>query len=158
MSEAPETNDQLPAFLVALQKHHLLIPEATVAEIIAYEPLQRVQDTPDWFLGVLGWRGIQVPVISVEMLTMARASFSLASVSSASLVIVRALGGGDDLPYFALVAQTPPRLNQVTPDELFEEDDPPQPTELARVRFQKELAAIPDMAFIEAEIRKVSFD
>ncbi|MBD3646699.1 MAG: chemotaxis protein CheW, partial [Pseudomonadales bacterium] len=125
MTEVTETNDRIPAFQVSLQKHNLLIPEATIAEIIPYEPLQRVQETPDWFLGILGWRGIQVPVISFEMLTMARASFSLASVSSASLVILRALGGHDDLSYFVLVAQSAPRRSEVGADELFEVDEAP---------------------------------
>ena len=68
---------KLSTYVVPLQKSNVLIPEITVAEVIPYEPLQRVQDTPDWFLGFLGWRGVQVPVASFEMLTIEKASFSL---------------------------------------------------------------------------------
>ncbi len=152
-----EDDNTISAFLVPLQKCTLLVPEAAVAEIIAYEPLQRVQETPDWFLGILGWRGIQVPVISFEMLTVARASFSLASVSSASLVIVRALGGTGDLPYFALVAQATPRAVRPGPDELFEAGENVEATELTKVRYREEIVSIPNLDYIEEEIRKVSF-
>jgi chemosensory pili system protein ChpC len=147
----------LPAFLIPLQKSNLLLPNAAVAEIIPYEPLQRVQDTPDWFLGFLAWRGIQVPIASFEMLTVKRASFSLVSVASANLVILRALGGADDFSYFAVVAQTLPRLERVGPDQLFETDEPVAKTELVKVRFGNDLVSIPDLDFIESEIRAVAF-
>lgn len=152
-----ESDNELAAYLISLQKRELLVPATAVAEIIPYEPLQRVQDTPDWFLGVLGWRGVQVPVVSFEMLSVTRASFSFASVSSASLVVLRALGGTDDLAWFALVAQTPPRAVQVGPDQLFEREDPTEETELTKVTFQEEPVSIPDLDFIEERIRQVSY-
>lgn len=152
-----ESDNELAAYIISLQKRELLVPGTTVAEIIPYEPLQRVQDTPDWFLGVLGWRGVQVPVVSFEMLSVTRASFSLASVSSASLVVLRALGGTDELAWFALVAQTPPRAVQVGSEQLFEREDPAEETELMKVTFQEEPVSIPDLDFIEERIREVSY-
>lgn len=148
---------ELPSFVIPLQKSTLLLPNAAVAEIIPYEPLQRVQDTPDWFLGFLAWRGIQVPVASFEMLTVERASFSLVSVASANLVILRALGDVGDFHYFAVVAQTLPRLERVSSDALFETDEPPAKTELVKARFGNEVVSIPDMDYIESEIRSVAF-
>tara|TARA_R110002110_G_scaffold321339_1_gene533952 strand:- start:240 stop:707 length:468 start_codon:yes stop_codon:yes gene_type:complete len=148
---------ELPTFVIPLQKSNLLLPNASVAEIIPYEPLQRVQDTPDWFLGFLAWRGIQVPVASFEMLTVERASFSLVSVSSASLVILRALSGIGDFHYFAVVAQTLPRLHRVSESALSETDEAPTKTELVKARLGDEVVSIPDMDYIEAEIRAVAF-
>ncbi|MCB1691604.1 MAG: chemotaxis protein CheW [Pseudomonadales bacterium] len=146
-------SDELPTFLVQLQKSNLLVPNATVAEIIPYEPLQRIPDSPDWLLGILGWRGVQVPVISFEMLTVRRGSFSLVSVASASLVILKALGGREDLRFFAIVAQTLPRLMRVTPDQLFATGESPEQTELVRARLRDEVVAIPDLEFVERSIR-----
>lgn len=157
MTDEVEVENELAAYIVPLQKRELLVPEAAVAEILPYEPLQRVQDTPDWFLGVLGWRGVQVPVVSFEMLTVARASFSLASVSSASLMILRALGGSDELAWFALVTQTLPRQVQLGPEQLFETEEPPEETELMKARFQEDLISIPDLDYVETRIRQVSY-
>ena len=151
----PDTASPLPAYLLPLQKSNLLVPEATVAEIIPYEPLQRVPDSPDWLLGILGWRGVQVPVVSYEMLTIRRGSFSLVSVSSASLVILRALGGRMELPFFAIVAQTIPRPKQITSEQLFDTGDDLAPTELVKARLADEIVSIPDLDHVESCILSV---
>ena len=142
----------LPTYVVSMQKQVILLPQAAVAEIIPYEPLQRVEDTPDWLLGLLGWRGVQVPVASFEMLTVKRASFSLVSVSSASLVIIKGLSGQDELPYHATVAQTAPRLVALTAEMLFETGEVSAKTEISRVRFEDEIISIPDLDYVEAAI------
>lgn len=158
MTASREFSEGLPTFVVPLQKSNILLPDATVAEIIPYEPLQRVQDTPGWFLGLLAWRGVQVPVISFEMLTVKRASFSLVSVSSASLVILRALGGWQGFQYFALVAQAMPRLAKVQASELAETVDEVGATEMLKARYGELLVSIPDIDFIESQIDQVTFD
>ncbi len=148
---------ELPTFIVPLQRSKLLLPNASVAEIIPYEPLQRIQDTPDWFLGLLGWRGVQVPVISIEMLTVARSTFSLVSVSSASLVVVRGVTDSENVPYFAIVAQTLPHLVRLSADALHEIAEEPAGTELARARLGDDIVAIPDLGGIGRMIEAVGF-
>jgi len=152
-----EPKTELPVFVMSLQKSHILIPNASVAEIIPYEPLQRVPETPDWFLGFLGWRGVQVAVASLEMLTQKKASFSLVSVSSASIVIIRALSGEDDFNYLAIVAQELPRLVRIKEDELFETGEEVEKTELMRARYGDEVIAIPDIDYVESEIRRIAY-
>lgn len=153
-----EMVEELPTFLVPLQKNNILLPNSTVAEIIPYEPLQRIQNSPAWFLGLLSWRGVQVPVISFEMLTSAGASFSLVSVASASLVICSALGGRDAVRYFALVAQALPRLMHLTPEELIETQEDTVETELLLVRLNGQPAVIPDLEYIESCLVELDFD
>jgi chemosensory pili system protein ChpC len=149
--------EPLPSFVIPLQKSNLVLPSASVAEIIPYEPLRRLPDTPDWFLGFLSWRGVQVPVASFEMLTVERASFSLVSVASANLVILRVLGNGGDFSYMAIVAQTLPRLVRVAPDELFVTDETPEKTELVKARLGDDLVSVPDLDHVESEIRNVAY-
>jgi len=148
---------ELPTFVVPLQKSNILVPNATVAEIIPYEPLQRVQDTADWFLGFLAWRGVQVPVVSFEMLTVERASFSLVSVSSASLVVIRSPRMTGNVQYIALVSQALPRLVRIKPSELSEAGEKVELTELMRVRYGDEVLAIPNLDYIESEVCRVAF-
>lgn len=150
--------EPLASFVIPLQKSNLVLPNAAVAEIIPYEPLRRVPDTPDWFLGFLSWRGVQVPVASFEMLTVERASFSLVSVASANLVIVRTLGDTSGFRYMALVAQTLPRLVRIAPDELITTEELSERTEIVRARFGDELVSIPDLDYIEQEIREVAYE
>ena len=146
---------ELSTFVVPLQKSNMLIPEVSVAEIIPYEPLQRVQDTPDWFLGFLGWRGIQVPVASFEMLSVERGSFSLVSVSSASLVVLKALGSDQKFSYFAIVAQASPELVNLSAVDLVETGDRAEKTEMLKARYADEIVSIPDFEYIQSEIQGV---
>ncbi|MEX0942994.1 MAG: chemotaxis protein CheW [Pseudomonadales bacterium] len=150
-----ESSIEIPTFILPLQRSNLLVPNATVAEIIPYEPLQRMQDSPDWFLGFLGWRGVQVPVVSFEMLSVKRGSFSLVSVSSASLVILKALGGNPELRFFAMVAQALPRLVRIKENELFETGEDSGETELQKVRYADEIVSLPNLDYIESSILEV---
>jgi chemosensory pili system protein ChpC len=150
-------SEEIPAFVVSLQKSTILLPNSSVAEIIPYEPLQRVGESPDWFLGLLGWRGVQVPVVSFEMLTLRGASFSLVSVSSASLVVVRGVTASEEMPYFALVSQTLPRLVRVREDMLFESAEEAQETEVIKARLADEVVSLPNVDYIETAIRGVGY-
>ena len=145
----------LPSYVIAMQKQGMLIPQDNVVEIIPYEPLQRMEDTPDWFLGLLSWRGLQVPVSSFEMLTVERASFSLVSVSSASLVIIKGLNDVESLPFYAVVAQTAPRLVDLTEEMLFDTGDETLKTEVTKVRFEDQILSVPDLDYLEAAIQNL---
>ncbi|MDH5738373.1 MAG: chemotaxis protein CheW [Gammaproteobacteria bacterium] len=152
-----ETAQTVPALMVALQRGKILIPAAVAAEVIPYEPLQRIEDTPDWFLGVLGWRGLRIPVISYESLTSKRTSFSLVSVASASLIIVRTLRTRDDIPFYAMVSQAAPDEIQVSEETLTDSMEELEDTELARAKIGNTVVGIPDMEFIEASLNEVDF-
>jgi hypothetical protein len=89
------------------------------------------------------------------MLSVERGSFSLVSVSSASLVILKAISGGEQLKFYALVAQTLPRLVRVNEGELFETGEPSERTELMRAAFADQLVSVPDVDFVEAAIKTV---
>jgi chemosensory pili system protein ChpC len=138
-----------------MQKQAIILPADNVAEIIPYEPLQRLQDTPDWFLGLLGWRGVQLPVVSFEMLTIERASFSLVSVASASMVIVRGLSDQQTLPFYALVSQTQPTGHTLDAEMLFETGEAVERTEIQKVRFHNDVLSIPNLDYIEAALLNV---
>lgn len=89
------------------------------------------------------------------MLTVERASFSLVSVASASLVVVKGLNDQADLPFYALVSQTPPLLLQAEDEMLFATPEPTARTERAKVRFENDIVSIPDLDYIEASFRNV---
>jgi chemosensory pili system protein ChpC len=144
--------DSLEVYTLTLQKQGVILPAVNVAEIIPYEPLQRIEETPDWFLGLLGWRGVQVPVVSFEMLSVERASFSLVSVSSASLVIVRGSSDQASLPFYALVSQTTPQRHEINAEMLFETGEVLERTEAAKVRFHNDVLSVPNLDYIEVAL------
>ena len=147
-----EVIQELPVYLITLQESDILLPNPSVAEIIPYEPLQRSQDMPSWYLGVLGWRGLEVPVISLEMLAAERASFSLISVASASLVVCTGITKPDELPYYAIIAQVMPKLQRIMPNELIETGEATKATELQKILCRGDPAIIPNLDYIEEKL------
>jgi chemosensory pili system protein ChpC len=141
--------EQLKVYILEMQKQAVILPGDVVAEIIPYEPLQRMGDAPEWFLGLLGWRGIQVPVVSFEMLTVERASFSLVSVASANLVIVRGDTDQAMLPFYALVAQTDPVAHEISDEMLIGTEDTVKRTEIARAKFNNDVLSVPNLGYLQ---------
>lgn len=145
------------AYLLSLQRGRMLMPATVAAEIIPYEPLQRIENTPEWFLGILGWRGLRIPVISYESLGNSRSSFSLVSVASASLVIIHTRRTRDDIPFYAIVSQAAPELLQISQEMLVDSMEELEEMELARAKVGETQVSLPDMEYIEASLNAVDF-
>lgn len=54
--------------LLPLSNLNLLVPNSAVAEIIGYSTPRELGGSSDWFQGVVLWRGVYIPVVSVERL------------------------------------------------------------------------------------------
>ncbi len=65
-----EAKPQHPIHLleIPLARFPLLVPSATVAEVINSGPMAPLPLCPPWVLGVLGWRGQGLAVVSFEAL------------------------------------------------------------------------------------------
>lgn len=139
--------------LIQLTAARLLLPNATVAEVLSFADPDPVADAPDWLLGRIRWRGWQVPLVACSMLAgLADEHGGLGS----KVVVLKALGGNAKAPYFAMLTQGFPRLVTVARDSLVVEeqaaggDTAALPTGMqARVRLNQDDAFVPDLEAIE---------
>lgn len=153
-TEAP-VND-IRGVLIQVADARLLLPNATIAEVLTYAPPESYDaDVPDWLLGRIRWHGWRVPLVAFSRLAgIAGEQPGLGS----KVVVLKALGGDSHAPYFAIVAQGFPRLVTVSRAGLGvagEQDDLPEGV-LARVLHNDDPALLPDLAFIEARIAEVA--
>lgn len=101
--------------LIPLTGARVLLPNATVAEVITYSTPDPIEGAPDWIMGRVVWRGWWVPVFSLPMLGgWARRE----NEAGAKIAVLKALGGNPDMPFLAMVTQGFPRLVTVTADSL----------------------------------------
>lgn len=99
-------NQSVRCMLLPLSSINLVIPNSAVSEIIGYSEPRRLEDTLDWFLGVVLWRGVYVPVISVETMC----EVDTVHVGPRSRIgIIYNPEKDDDLPYIGLHIQDIPR-------------------------------------------------
>lgn len=137
--------------LIQVADARLLLPNATIAEVLSYAAPEPLEDAPDWLLGRIRWRGWQLPLVSFARFAgIADEQGGLGS----KVIVLKALGGNPKRPYFALLTQGFPRLVTVTEEALAtqgEGDDLPVGV-LARVRLNENDAMVPDLAALELHL------
>ena len=145
-------NDQIiRGVLIQVADARLLLPNATIAEVLSYADPDRVENAPDWLLGRIRWRGWQLPLVSFSRFTgIADEQGGLGS----KVIVLKALGGDQKHPFFALLTQGFPRLVTVTEAALGSDADSEEVPEgvLARVRLNEDDALLPDLASLEERI------
>ena len=137
--------------LIQVADARLLLPNATIAEVLSYATPEPLADTPDWLLGRIRWRGWQLPLMSFSRFAgIAEEEGGLGS----KVIVLKALGGNARQPYFALLTQGFPRLVTVTESTLATlEDEGELPAGvLARVRLNENDAMVPDLAALEQRL------
>jgi len=153
MSAVPQelTANIIRGVLIQVADARLLLPNATIAEVLSYADPEPVADAPDWLLGRIRWRGWQLPLVAFSRFTgMADERGGLGS----KVIVLKALGGDEKRPFFALLTQGFPRLVTVTEAALESQGDDAQVPEgiLARVRLNEDDALVPDLVALEDRI------
>ena len=147
-----ETRQDIRGVTIAVTQGRLLLPNATIAEVITYSEPEPVPNAPPWLLGRIRWRGWRLPLVSFARL----AGYSDSEGERGSKVaVLKALSGNPRLPYFAMLTQGFPRLTTVAAEALLIDADAgdalPEGV-LSQVRLRDEPAAIPDLNRVESLI------
>lgn len=134
---------EIRSVLVPLTGVELLIPNATVAEVVGYSRPDPIEDAPDWLLGSFLWRGWSVPLIAYAVMIDTAESESL---DGARICITKSLIENPRMPYVAILTQGFPRLFTVTEAALTEVPEEHLPIAVAgRVILGDREACIPDL-------------
>ena len=143
------TSQDIRGVLIQIEGARLLLPNATIAEVLSFADPEPVADAPDWLLGRIRWRGWQLPLIAFARIAgLADERGGLGS----KVIVLKALGGDAKLPHFALLTQGFPRLVTVSRDTLSIDDSTsdalPNGVQ-TRVLLNEDVALVPDLAQIE---------
>lgn len=111
---------EIRSVLVPVTEAELLVPNASIAEIVGYTSPEPIDQAPEWLLGNILWHGWQVPVVSFGMLTE---QLQGESVEGAKICVSKSLIDNERMPYIGILAQGFPRLVTVTHDTLTEVPD-----------------------------------
>jgi chemosensory pili system protein ChpC len=139
--------------LIQVTGGRLLLPNASVAEVITYSDPEVVANAPAWLLGRVRWRGWRLPLLSFPRL----AGWSEEDGHlGAKVAVLKALGGNPKLPFFAILSQGFPRLVTVSTTTLAQAHDMKElPLGVhSRVSLNDDPAAVPDLMSIELLIQK----
>ena len=133
--------------LISVSQGRLLLPNASVAEVITFSDPEPVANAPAWMLGQIRWRGWRLPLLSFSRF----AGWSKEEGQiGAKVVVLKALGGNPKLPYFAVLSQGFPRLVTVAQSALSETARENLPAGIhSMVMLNDDAAAVPDLVGLE---------
>jgi len=130
----------------------MLLPHATVAEVISYGDAEAVPHAPTWLIGMLPWRGTKIPLIFFE--GACGEPLPDSADKQRKIVVLKTLGSDPAMPFIALVAQGIPRAIKVDHDALTDEGrQSTQPFILKHIQINGQPAYIPDMDSLENTIK-----
>lgn len=146
--QAPET---MMVLLIPIEDCQLLLPDAAVAEIVDFQQTEaESDDVPTWYLGKMQWRGLDVPLISLEGLNH-DAFFT--RDGSLKIIIMHSSSQRGKMPFWAFVTTETPRMSRINKGRLDPYDhDELRSMEKMWVAIDDEPAMIPDMEKIEQAI------
>ncbi len=147
-----ERDNTVSSLLVPLQQRPLLLPAACVVEVIDFVRPQNSFPEIDWVLGATRWRGLDIQVVSFELL--GQSQFTEFSATN-RIMIVRRTTEACSEPFYGLVTQGMPKPVELHPDDLKLRETSHTPSEKMQVLFRDLPTTLPDLAFLEERLSEV---
>lgn len=144
--------EEVHCLFIPIKNELILLPNATVAEIISYSKPQPFSEAPPWLLGRIDWRERKIPLVAFEILS----GIDAAEVHKDSrIVVLNTLNGNHELPYIAFFSQAIPHLMSINEKMIIDiEDDvnDHRHSILRHVVVNEDPAVIPDIDDIESRL------
>jgi chemosensory pili system protein ChpC len=143
--------NEIRGVLVPTKDVKVLFPNTLVAEVIAYEEPVKFENSPDWLLGKVHWRGWNIPLVSYSGMVHGEVE---ELGPQTRIAVIKGIHHTDELPYVAIINSGVPRLQTITQGDLqaHETTEQDHPAMAFRVTIHDELAEIPDMEEIETRV------
>ncbi len=153
LTTTEEDGPEIPCMILPMLGHNLLVPTSTVAEMSSVQILESVENTPDWLMGLYPWRGMYVPVISIESINN-RPSPPLNPLGR--MAVLNCTGVNEKVPFIALPTQGIPRVAKVAEDDISESEDmEKRPFDLMVVKVSMEEFYMPDIVALESAYSEI---
>lgn len=141
--------NQIPSLIIPIEKGNLLVPNASVAEIVSYqhEKNKNSPDWPDWVVGQITWRFLELPCISFDKI---KESITGEPKIPTRVAIFNTVSEAFAPRFYGVAMTGIPRLARVTQEDIVEEDGEVHVLETLRVQVNGESCCIPNLAALES--------
>jgi len=142
---------EMVALMLPVSGKHLLLPSVALAEITPMpEEVRPVSEGPNWLLGWIIWRELDIPVISFEGIN--DEPFAPASIGQ-RIAVVNGLVDPERMAFYAVALQAMPRLFRISDEDVQENADAVRGVaESMAVYAEGAPALIPDLEYIERQL------
>lgn len=141
--------DTVRTLIIPLAGQNLLLPNVAVAEVIPYIRPRAIAGAPEWLLGAISWRGLNIPLISFDRL---HGQDSAGTLAQARIAVFNSVQADSGLAFYAVVTAGIPQLKRVNAEALQEVAGDAADGILSRVKVGDIQAVIPDLAALESAV------
>lgn len=129
---------------ISLEGASLLVPSATVAEVINPQYMSPIPFSQPWLKGVIGWRTLAVPVISYEVLLGGMAP---TNPTAGKIVILYPLNGRKEWEFFGVLTNMEPRPQSADGSQPIADNSelPDSPYVAAGIKVDGRVMIVPDL-------------
>lgn len=140
------------SLLIPLGRSSLLLPQASIAEVVAPQPVRRLEAAAPWLEGVFEWRHEQVPLISLDRMC---GNAPAEGQRPSRYVVLYGVEGYPGLAFYAVESFGLPRSMKLVPESLLKRDGGDFECDIVaeHVLADDQTAFIPDTGVIERAIR-----
>jgi len=153
---AIEQKKEVYSLMIPTVDSNILLPNSNIAEIVPFSNVglsSEGDEKPNWYLGHLLWRGLDIPLVSIDII---QGVSDPQADKRSRVAIAHTLNSNSDLPYIAIVVQGIPRLSHVTQDNIvLLSDKDTSDAEKMHVTVDSVGASIPDIDKLEEMILAV---
>ena len=146
-TEQPHQVEEISCLLAPVCGQKIILPNVTVAEIIEYQPPGKIEGFPDWVEGLLHWRTLSIPLISLEKL---QDNQHAEIAAPTRIAICNGITGSQKLAFYGIVLCGIPRSCRVDRKNV-SEDSSPVPSGL-QISVNGEQVLLPDLDFVEQQL------
>ena len=146
--------DYIQSLLIPIYNDYMILPNSAVAEIVFYNEIELIEKAPSWLLGLLHWRNLSIPVLSIEAAIQQGSPSPI--THKQKFAIVKALGNDSDLRFFAFRTEGIPNIVRIDKATIspIPEEIAPNPFVIKHVYVNETTAIIPNLDFVEQEIKR----
>lgn len=142
-------NEEVAGLVIPMSGRPMLVPNVTVAEIVDWQEPSLVDNSPHWYLGEIDWRGVNIPLLSLELMN----SPDDDDLDVGTRIAVLNGVGQTKNNFYAVCVQGIPRLVRVYPSEMGSEETLSNaPAFHMMVNVSGENVVIPNLDYVEQQI------
>jgi len=146
--------DPVRAVLIPISGTEMLLPNSAIAEIINYQAPEAVEAAPDWLLGTISWRGLQLKLFSIEKLLGQERH---ASSVGARISVMNRSSQSAKQDFFAIITEGIPHLVRLREGDVQVEETVASHGLIAQeVSVNGKPAFIPDLDYLESMVGGLS--
>ncbi|MDX1597580.1 MAG: chemotaxis protein CheW [Marinobacter sp.] len=150
-----DNSQTLSCVMIPMNGRQLLLPNVSIAEVVDYASSDAGANTPEWLVGHLNWRGLNLPVISYDAAN--GATLTIPGDNRGRIVVLNTIGNErQQVPFMALVTQGIPSQARLSEEQIRKLDGEAGPADLMQVEVEGDTAWIPNLEYLESLAAQVA--